>query len=941
MIEIKQTSHTDVFISYSRKDSDFVRKLQDSLLEKGKEAWVDWQRIAPSAEWIDVIYGAIESSDTFIFVISHESSRSATCMKEIAHAEKCCKRIIPIVIEGGEPEILPPIISKKNWLFFTDESEFEKSVNLLIKANETDLEWVREHTRLLMKAVEWEDSHDEKSYLVHGEDLKNVEIWLSNDNEQQEPFVTRLHLDFIMASQQLRRGSNRKRMILVTLALIIASLLAIWAVIERSTASRQRDYAFEQEQVALEQASISHSRFLMNYSYSLRDREYDLALLLGMEADRLNPSWSAKGNLLGILYSSPIERYIARFPGELMSSNSFALSPDGRYIAVAGSDSMFVIDTTDNSVSSVTGVCSPVAFMDKDGAVIATTGYPCYPGIINIGGKLEVDHIFNRGVPKFCHCHLFDPATGLIVSSFYEHGIEVFNIADGSSETLVERSTFETTVYDLCLLNSPGLIASCGVDGLVITWDLFSMTAVDTLFYSDTLVCDIDYCENTQMLAIAELNGDITLLSGDSFNWYGYITAGNDVGMSGVRCIELSTDGMFLAAGGHNNSIQMYDISDPAHPELFNEYKGIGSDLHTIRFDPNGSIMYSLHVNGSLIAWNLEANNPVSQFVFLSENSGIPEVIMPTDSTLMFIEAEAGILNEAIFQGDSILFDTLAVTRETLQSFALDPASGKFALGCWNGNILIFDSGSPEPFISIPNAHTSLVSDLEFNLDGTILASCSWDGRVNLWDVLTGELLYSSKPFNPLMDMKYSPDGGLLAVTTSDSEVLLFDTNEFSEPTIVRLENQKYYFYALAFSIDGSILAVAGTNEEIILLDVATLAPVGDPMVTGQGCIFSLDFSSSTGLLAAGSEDGSITLWDINDQIQICEPLTGSHGQILWSLDFSPSGDSLITASLNGSIFLTDMSPSSWERKAEFIANRELSDLEISKYIVPILESED
>ncbi len=941
MIEIKQTSHTDVFISYSRKDSDFVRKLQDSLIEKGKEAWVDWQRIAPSAEWIEEIYEAIESSDTFVFVISHESSKSETCMKEIAHAEKCCKRIIPIVIEGGEPEILPEIINKKNWLFFTDESEFEKSVNLLIKANETDLEWVREHTRLLMKAIEWEDSNDEESYLVHGEDLKNAEVWLSKDNEQQEPFVTRLHLDFIMASQKLRRGSNRKRMILVTLALIIASLLAVWASIERSAASKQRDYALEQEQVALEQASISHSRFLMNYSYSIRGREYDLALLLGMEADRINPSWSAKGNLLGILYSSPIRRYIARFPGELMTSNSFALSNDGRYIAVAGSDSMFVIDTTDNSVRSVTGVLSPVAFMNEDKKIIGTTGYPCYPGIVDVGEELEVDLIFDGGVPQFCHCHLFDPATGLIVSSFYEHGIEVFDTTDGSSETLVERLTSETTVYDLCLLNSPGLIASCGSDGLVMAWNLFNMTAVDTLFYSDTLVCDIDYCENTQMLAIAELNGDVTLLSGDSFNECGYISAGNDVGMSGARCIELSSDGLWLAVGGHNNSILMYDISDPACPELFYEYKGIGSDPLAIRFDPSGSTMYSLHMNGSLIAWNLEANNSVSQFVFMSKNSGIPEVIMPTDSTLVFIEAESGILTEVVFQGDLMLFDTLAVTTETLQSFALDPVSGKFAIGCWNGKILIFDSGSSEPVICIPNAHTSLVSDLEFNLDGTILASCSWDGVVNLWDVITGELLHSSKPFHPILDMAYSPDGGLLAVSTSDSEVLLFDTNGFSEPSIVRLENQIHYFYALAFSGDGSILAIAGTNEEIVLLDVATLAPIGEPMVSGQGCIFTLDFSSSTGLLAAGSEDGSITLWDVNDQIQICEPLTGSHGQILKSLAFSPSGDLLVSVSLNGSIFLSDLSPSSWRSKAEFIANREFSDLEISRYIVPILESKD
>jgi hypothetical protein len=32
----------DVFISYSRKDSVFVRKLYDALDRIGHEAWVDW-----------------------------------------------------------------------------------------------------------------------------------------------------------------------------------------------------------------------------------------------------------------------------------------------------------------------------------------------------------------------------------------------------------------------------------------------------------------------------------------------------------------------------------------------------------------------------------------------------------------------------------------------------------------------------------------------------------------------------------------------------------------------------------------------------------------------------------------------------------------------------------------------------------------------------------
>ena len=42
----------DLFISYSRKDQPFVRRLSDALVARGRETWVDWEGIAPSAKWM-------------------------------------------------------------------------------------------------------------------------------------------------------------------------------------------------------------------------------------------------------------------------------------------------------------------------------------------------------------------------------------------------------------------------------------------------------------------------------------------------------------------------------------------------------------------------------------------------------------------------------------------------------------------------------------------------------------------------------------------------------------------------------------------------------------------------------------------------------------------------------------------------------------------------
>ncbi len=47
---------SDVFISYSRPDIDFVRHLFDQLTAHDREAWADWQDIPPTANRLAEIY---------------------------------------------------------------------------------------------------------------------------------------------------------------------------------------------------------------------------------------------------------------------------------------------------------------------------------------------------------------------------------------------------------------------------------------------------------------------------------------------------------------------------------------------------------------------------------------------------------------------------------------------------------------------------------------------------------------------------------------------------------------------------------------------------------------------------------------------------------------------------------------------------------------------
>ena len=87
----------DVFISYSRKDEAFVRRLQEDLKQHNRDTWIDWQNIPPTAEWQREIFANIEAADNFLFIVSPDSCVSEMCRAEVAYAEANHKRLILIV----------------------------------------------------------------------------------------------------------------------------------------------------------------------------------------------------------------------------------------------------------------------------------------------------------------------------------------------------------------------------------------------------------------------------------------------------------------------------------------------------------------------------------------------------------------------------------------------------------------------------------------------------------------------------------------------------------------------------------------------------------------------------------------------------------------------------------------------------------------------------
>src|SRR5262249_11819154 len=226
----------EVFISYSRKDKEFVRRLDEELKRRDREAWVDWEGIPPGDTWEKTIYGAIESTHTFIFVLTPDSIASEVCGREIAHAVANNKRLVPIVHREVVADTVPKSLGELNWIFFKDSDELNERADKLMSALDTDITWVRTHTRLLTRAIEWENKGKNNSFVMRGEDLRSAEQWLAQAGAQKDRQPTPLQTEYIIASRKASARRQRITLGAVTFGLIVAIVLAVVALFARHKA---------------------------------------------------------------------------------------------------------------------------------------------------------------------------------------------------------------------------------------------------------------------------------------------------------------------------------------------------------------------------------------------------------------------------------------------------------------------------------------------------------------------------------------------------------------------------------------------------------------------------------------------------------------------------------------------------------------------------------
>ncbi len=89
-----------VFVSYSKKNKDYVLQLVDKLLDEGFDVWIDNRRLRSSEDWWRSIVEALRDADAFVVVLTPDSDASEWVQLEITLAMKYKKPRFPILLAG-------------------------------------------------------------------------------------------------------------------------------------------------------------------------------------------------------------------------------------------------------------------------------------------------------------------------------------------------------------------------------------------------------------------------------------------------------------------------------------------------------------------------------------------------------------------------------------------------------------------------------------------------------------------------------------------------------------------------------------------------------------------------------------------------------------------------------------------------------------------------
>ncbi len=414
-------------------------------------------------------------------------------------------------------------------------------------------------------------------------------------------------------------------------------------------------------------------------------------------------------------------------------------------------------------------------------------------------------------------------------------------------------------------------------------------------------------------------NGEILACVGDDFTWNRanddfiwdlkiYLLDGSNGEFlkrlrghnKNITTLAFSPDSKMLVGSGQENIIHLWDSHSGQHIHMFS---GHTSSVRALSFSSDNKTLVSGSDDGTVRFWDTTTKQQrlnisghwrgIDALAFSADSKTLISGI--TDATIHKWDIETGQLTSTLVgrYGERILAFHVGKDLFACRSSYFEEDNEKII-------IRSIDTGNKYTSIDIENFPDA--TGTTFSQDGETLVFATKE-KVKYWKIFPSRLSFEfvphenveycnnlklefSKRYTDRTDpwvvgffesihsqrvhtLASSPDSKLLAIYTDihikdEGSLWKFGTNEFIR--LYRLHPKiSFEGRALAFSNDSKVLAI-GDGWDIGLIEVDTgnlITTLSIPRHNGSHFVRALAFSPNGKILASGSEDGPILIWDL------------------------------------------------------------------------------
>ncbi|MCC6466520.1 MAG: protein kinase, partial [Planctomycetes bacterium] len=352
--------------------------------------------------------------------------------------------------------------------------------------------------------------------------------------------------------------------------------------------------------------------------------------------------------------------------------------------------------------------------------------------------------------------------------------------------------------------------------------------------------------------------------------------------------------GRGFASGSWDTTVRLWNADGGEAAVL----RGHASIVMCVRYSPDGRLLASGSADGSVILWDVALRRRVA--VLTGHGGWVQAVDFTPDGSAVVARTVDGVMRVWGLAGGG--GGRLVGHSKEVFDVRFSPDGTRLVSASWDGTARVWDAGTQQSLFVL-RGHAGWVMGATFSPDGDEILTCGFDGTLRQWDAASGAFRREivAARGTPLIDLSCSPDGRLVAVSSSDNTVRIYARADGR--LLHWLRGHEGPVGEVAFSPDGATLASVSVDKSLRLWDVET----GSLLKTLPGhedAVASVCWRADGKLLATASLDRTIRLWDPATATQV-KAIEG-HTDGVHNVRFTRDGKRLYSASGDKTVRLWD-----------------------------------